>query len=135
MAKDFLNLVNCFNLTQSVCGPTHEKGHTLDLVLSYGLHVHVKEICKTCISDHLPVLYTITVPGSIVKPATPARCRRIINSQTLLHFSDIFKDSVLYNLDCIDVLSADELICLFNCTSTLDSVAPLRTKCHFQNHG
>ena len=37
---------------------------------------------------------------------------------------------MVYNLDCNDVLSADELICLFNstCTSTLDSVAPLRTK-------
>ena len=110
MAKDFLTLRNCFNLTQSVSGPTHEKWHTLDLVLSYGLHVHVKEICDTCISDHLPVLFTISVPGSIAKPATPACCRRIINSQTPLRFSAIFKDSVLYNLDCSDVLSADELM-------------------------
>ena len=41
-----------------------------------------------------------------------------------------FLKTVLYNLDCSDVLSADELISLFNSTftSTLDSVAPVRTK-------
>ena len=50
MAKDFLNLINSFYLSQSVSGPTHENGHILDLVLSYGLHV-----CDTCISDNLPV--------------------------------------------------------------------------------
>ena len=66
----------------------------------------------------------------MVKPSPPARCRRIIDIQTLLHFSAIFKESVLYNLDGSDVLSADELMSLFNstCTSTLDSVAPLRMK-------
>lgn len=33
MVKDFLHLIDSFNLTQSVSGPTHEHGHILDLVL------------------------------------------------------------------------------------------------------
>lgn len=32
LTKDFLDLVESFNLVQSVSGPTHEHGHTLDLV-------------------------------------------------------------------------------------------------------
>ena len=44
MAKDFLNHVDSFNLVQSVSGPTQERGHTLDLVLSYGLPVLHLEI-------------------------------------------------------------------------------------------
>ena len=31
LVKDFLNLIDSFNLTQSVTVPTQEKGHTLDL--------------------------------------------------------------------------------------------------------
>ena len=47
MVKDFLNLIYSFNLTQWVSGSTHGKGHTLDLVLSHGLCVHINEICDT----------------------------------------------------------------------------------------
>lgn len=40
-----LRIIDSFNLVQSVTGPTHERGHTLDLVLSYGLPVFNLEIC------------------------------------------------------------------------------------------
>lgn len=39
-ATEFLSLLNCFNLTQHVQGPTHNKGHTLDLVCSTGPPPH-----------------------------------------------------------------------------------------------
>lgn len=42
-ADDFLNLTDSFNLVQS--GLTQELGHTLDLVLSYGIPVLNLEIC------------------------------------------------------------------------------------------
>ncbi len=45
LVKEFLSLIDSFNLTQSVTGPTHEKGHILDLVLSYGLCITINEIC------------------------------------------------------------------------------------------
>ncbi len=37
MVKEFLQIIDTFNLIQSVVGPTHNQGHTLDLILSYGL--------------------------------------------------------------------------------------------------
>ncbi len=59
-----LTRFDSFNLTQSVTGPTHEKGHTLYLVLSYGFCITISEICDMGISDHLPVLFTVVVPNS-----------------------------------------------------------------------
>ncbi len=47
MANYFLYLINSFNLVQSVSGPTQERGHTLDLVLSFGLPVRNLKICVT----------------------------------------------------------------------------------------
>ncbi len=52
LARKFLNLIDLFNLVQSVTGPTHKLGHTLDLVLSYGLTVCDFEIMETGFSDH-----------------------------------------------------------------------------------
>lgn len=49
--KVFLNLIDSFNLIQLVSGVTREKGHTLDLMLSYGLEVNMMEICETHFSD------------------------------------------------------------------------------------
>ena len=37
VVKDFLSLIDSFNLVQCVSGPTHEHGHTLDLVLSWSI--------------------------------------------------------------------------------------------------
>lgn len=39
LTKDFLDMIDAFNFLQYVSGPTQEQGHTLDLVLSYGLPV------------------------------------------------------------------------------------------------
>lgn len=36
LVSEFMHLVESFNLTQFVAGPTHKLGHTLDLVLSCG---------------------------------------------------------------------------------------------------
>lgn len=35
-AKEFLSLIDCFSFTQFVTDPTHNKGHTLDLVIANG---------------------------------------------------------------------------------------------------
>lgn len=59
LVKDFLHLIDSFNLVQSVIGSTHKRGHTLDLVLSCGLPVSNLEISKVFFSDHIPVLFDI----------------------------------------------------------------------------
>lgn len=101
-----------------------KKGHTLDLVLSLGLCVAISGVCDTCISNHLPVLCTVTVSSPDVSTCAPARRQHAINPLTASQFSAASEDIVLYTLDVSD-LSADNLTTLFNCTCTeiLDSNA------------
>lgn len=54
VVKELLNLIDSFNLVQSVVGSTQERGHTLDLVLLYGLPIPNIEICDAVFSDHMP---------------------------------------------------------------------------------
>ena len=53
LVRDFLNIIDSFNLVQSVLEPTHERGHTLDLVLSYGLPVLNLEVCDAFFLYHI----------------------------------------------------------------------------------
>ncbi|KAK7916761.1 hypothetical protein WMY93_012522 [Mugilogobius chulae] len=128
MTKEFLNVLDSFNLIQSVSEPTHEKGHTLDLVLSHGLDVSVKEICDISISDHLPILFTVTLPCSIGKRCIPARKRRILSPQTAVDFSVAFTASELSQIN--DFENVNELATSFDltCTKILDSVAPFKDR-------
>ena len=131
LVKDFLSLIDSFNLTQWVSGPTHEKGHTLDLVLSLGVPVHVDEICSSaCISDHLPVLFSATVPCSVVETRPAARRYRVINSDTTLMFSMAFDECVISSMDELVSLCPEELVAFFDlkCSSILDSIAPIKKK-------
>lgn len=96
VVKDALNCIDSFNLKQSVSGPMHEKGHTMDLVLPFGLKLKVSEIYDAHISDHFAVLFSITLPHSQVKPrallqhihttdSLTASCFRVAFNQSALH--------------------------------------------------
>lgn len=54
---DFINLFESFNLVQSVNNPTHNKGHTLDLVLSFGVSPNNMELLDFNVSDHKTVIF------------------------------------------------------------------------------
>ena len=76
--EDFLSLIDSFNLIHCVSGPTHEHGHTLDLVLSYGLSVSDLEIRSNAISDHLPILFEVAFTCADVKSGAPVQSCRIL---------------------------------------------------------
>ena len=91
--RAFLNLIDSFNLVQSVSGPTQKHRHTLDLVLSYGLPFFNQEICDAVFSDHIPVLFEAALAHNTVKPrAAPPRCR-IINPSTTVQFLVAFNQN------------------------------------------
>ena len=54
-AIEFGALIESFGLKQHVTGSTHQKGHTLDLVITRSTDALVQDICikDTCLSDHL----------------------------------------------------------------------------------
>ncbi|XP_013881019.1 uncharacterized protein LOC106530015 [Austrofundulus limnaeus] len=130
LASDFLNLISSFNFTQIVSGSTHEKGHTLDLVLTYGLHGEVREICDSGISDHLPVLSEFNILTSARDQRKAVHSRRIFNTQTASQFSAAFIDSQLSSAEFNFGGNVDQLLDDFNsvCSAILDDIAPFKTK-------
>lgn len=128
-AREFLSVINSFDLTQSVCGPTHRQGHTLDLIISHGLPVSLTEISKTCISDHYPILFDFSPPPPAPRPLISACRRRIITSSTASHFASAFTLTELYT-DVAPPTCPDNFISSFysTCSNILDTVAPFRNK-------
>ncbi len=74
LARDFLNLIEAFNVVEYVTGNIPEHGHTLELVLSCGLPVFNVEICDAdaVFSDHMPVLLEISPPRHTAAQSAPA---------------------------------------------------------------
>ncbi len=60
LVKDFLNLIESFNLSQHVHGSTRVHGHTLDLVISSNqLHFNVT-LDDVAFSDHKSVTFELS---------------------------------------------------------------------------
>lgn len=51
-ARELHHTIDHFGLTQHVSGPTHCKGHTLDLVMSKGLNISKVLVTDVALSDH-----------------------------------------------------------------------------------
>ena len=76
LAKDFLDVLDSFNLTQHITEPTHELGHTLDLVISIGLNISNVQVRPTVCSDHFPVFFDFVLPCDASKSCVPVcQCR------------------------------------------------------------
>uniref|UniRef100_A0A669B0J7 Reverse transcriptase domain-containing protein n=1 Tax=Oreochromis niloticus TaxID=8128 RepID=A0A669B0J7_ORENI len=129
-AKDFLTLVDSFNLIQWVDAPTHLKGHTLDLIFSYGLDICIRDISNIGISDHFPVIFDADLCKLDQGFEVPRRLVRIINPGTVAEFSAAFSKSVLPDIDCSTPSSVDDFASSFlsTCSSLLDVVAPMKVK-------
>jgi len=55
--KEFLSLLECFDLNQLVDCPTHNKGHTLDLVILNSSFVSQLYTSDLGLSDHLSMFF------------------------------------------------------------------------------
>lgn len=92
LAKDFISLIDSFNLVQLVKSPTHSHGHTLDLVLFRGFSVLDIEVGDCSFSDHKPILFTVPLSSPVVKSCKPACMTRIKSSTTRDTFSLMFNE-------------------------------------------
>ena len=77
-ARQFLDLLDCFNLVQHVSEKTHANGHTLDLVVSNKMDHFVNNVRTTdpVISDHLAVHSTLHLEK-------PRFVKRVVSSRKL----------------------------------------------------
>lgn len=132
LVKQFSDLVDSFNLIQSVCDATHRHGHTLDLVLSWGLSVSNVCVVDNCISDHSSVIFHFDLPSVISKNKSAVRCVRPVNETTANCFAEAYAANSMSSI--IEVsgssLNTEELTTVFNsvCLDILNDVAPLRYK-------
>uniref|UniRef100_A0A3B3BU57 Reverse transcriptase domain-containing protein n=1 Tax=Oryzias melastigma TaxID=30732 RepID=A0A3B3BU57_ORYME len=121
--RGFSSVMDSFNFTQHVCGPTHVKGGTLDLVFTLGVNIDSIFSEDIFISDHHCIFFNLSFSVSLL-PARREISSRILNSSSADAFSNAFN---LVLPPCTDV---NALLGLFNshCRSTLDEVCPIKTR-------
>lgn len=99
IAMELLTLTETFNFEQHVSGPTHQKGHTLDLVFSLGLNVANLCVEDVHLSDHSCVLFDLILTTDSV-PLEIRSQRRIITEDTADRLSAMFDPHLC--IDCLD---------------------------------
>lgn len=122
----FLDLVNCFNFAQSVNGATQKCGHTLDLVLSYGLLVMC--MLRTLYSLTTCLFYVIIFLLILLLNRLLLFVVIVLLSQILLSG---FPCCIIKSCPILLFLSTlDDLLSYFDsaCKCVLDVVAPLRLR-------
>merc|ERR1711984_9939 len=85
-ATEFLSLLDSMDLVQHVTGPTHKKGHTLDLVITKGLVTTITSVIPPTISDHACILFTIEIQAITQKPDLLVQ-KRFISPQVTANFN------------------------------------------------
>ena len=125
LAREFLNILNIMDFKQHVSQPTHNRGHTLDLVISYGLPLVVSAVVDPAISDHHAVYFEIP---SFTLPEIPVRVvtKRYLSSEVVANFIN----SLNHHPPSILASSCDSMVDAFNdyLKKTLDEIAPPTTK-------
>lgn len=125
--SDFLDILNCLNLTQHVTSPTHNHGHILDLVCSTpSLTIHNLSLTDLTISDHLAITLDIITPSPTVKQT------RTITFRNLKSISPISLTSSISHAISTSLLPSDpiasDLVNFYNHTlsTCLNRIAPLK---------
>ena len=126
--RSFLDLLESFGLKQHVNFPTHDSGHSLDLVITRSssssflsnIHSHFPAL-----SDHDAVIATISVPSND-RPSRVTKTIRSLRSINLTSLSQDIRSSTLYTSP--PTILSDYLLEFNSVLSTLlDTHAPPKT--------
>ena len=125
------NLLNSYGLSQFVQGPTHKRGHTLDLLCAnkFEFDIPIIEPISFNLSDHFPIFFNIhnnCINESLNR--TPLLYRNIKCIDI-----DVFKSNLCDTLNSVefcDDMEFEDHFNLFSNTllSELNKVAPLQTR-------
>ena len=123
-AKEFTDMLGSMDFTQHITGPTHKRGHTLDLVITKGLDTTITSIQEHPNSDHSCIFFTIKVnkvensTGHFIKTQriTPAVAEKF--------------EIMMRETTNATPAESDDLVSAFNTKvkSALDILAPLKQK-------
>ncbi len=128
LEKEFLLLIDSLNLSQFVSSPTHNLGHTLDLVLSYGYPITNLRVIDAAFSDHLPIVFE-----SVCVSTTP--CSQSVSYSRFIQplTASLFSEHYLANFAdaaSFDKLNTEEMLQVFtnSYSISIDSVAALKPR-------
>jgi len=89
LSQEFCDLIDAFNLLQWVKNSTHIQGHTLDLVLSHGIDVTDIILSDFLLSDHKPILFSLSLP-ELSQPTVAPVMLRVYSPQFSTNFDLCF---------------------------------------------
>ncbi len=130
MVKNFMSLMDSLNFVQSVSSPTHNRGHTLDLVLTRGFSVHICEIFDAGISDHYPVEFEPVISYDQPILSRPVHYSRAFHANTALELCESYSKFLSNSNVPPSCMDTEQLFEIFNsaCCTALNTVAPLKRK-------
>lgn len=116
-------ILETFSLTQHVTGPTHIRGHTLDLIITKGVNLSNVNVADVAMSDHFCVFFDLSLIPKRVAASTVVQ-RRHLNDSSRTQFVEMIR---FENASCSNV---DDFLNSYTSTvlNVLDTMAPVRTK-------
>uniref|UniRef100_A0A673LDN3 E3 ubiquitin/ISG15 ligase TRIM25-like n=1 Tax=Sinocyclocheilus rhinocerous TaxID=307959 RepID=A0A673LDN3_9TELE len=85
--SEIITVLNTFELIQHVHEPTHNRGHTLDLIISRGLNISSIVIKDVALSDHFCIFLNILISVTTESRSVSVR-KRCINENTSVLFME-----------------------------------------------
>ncbi|KAK7879820.1 hypothetical protein WMY93_033509 [Mugilogobius chulae] len=124
LGTDFKQVLDCLNLQQLVDGPTHKKGHTLDLVITDSIPLTDLHIYDIGTSDHQAVNIKIPQSSQFSKP------KRHITFRNIKNIDPASFTQHLQLLSSPPSSSVSDLIDYYNnsLSHILDTHAPLKSR-------
>ncbi|XP_058263764.1 uncharacterized protein LOC131364606 [Hemibagrus wyckioides] len=126
-----VSILDSLGVNQNVIGPTHNGGHTLDLIFTFGLNIENRVTLpqSEAISDHYLVSFRMRLSHEM-RNLPRYRMKRIFTSATAERFTDSLPELSHMIRSPSDPTELDQatdyLDSLFR--NTLDTVAPLKRK-------
>ncbi len=120
--KEIITVLNIFDLIQHVHGPTHNRGHTLDLLISRGLNISSIVIKDVALSDHFCIFFDILISVTTESRSVSVR-KRCINENTSVLFMEAISSTPRISADSVDLLLDS-----FNSKvkNVIDDIAPIK---------
>ncbi len=125
-ASEFLSLLDCFNSVQHVQGPTHSRGHTLDLVCSTGFPLTNLQCLDLAVSDHCAIIFNVPASLPRQRPRWTITFRNI-KTVSIQAFSSLISN---YWTTDSSISTPDDMVVSYNTalSLSLDSLAPLKIR-------
>lgn len=122
---ELINLLDSFGLTQHITDSTHQRGNTLDLVITAGVNINNVSITESPLSDHHCIFLDTVFTTTTTKKGTTTY-KRLLDDKAQSKFSDIIRLYKPQNPNS----SLNEMVESLNValSSALDTVAPLKAK-------